>query len=246
MSRRRNRKLFAKQRPLDVESCEQKKLWKVEPFLISIVKNRVTLLGYIIDKGRFKIGQLVKVINGKITPAGAKFVRNLTRRKQKRIKRLKQQKAAIKLRSSQAIQKVSRFRNLGLTLMPDEYICYGPNTCGSHCSNKCPVGGPPPRALINKHRLVAVKVDNDPWEDLQPDTTDLDEIQPDSLGQCVLTDMDVLIVLKTSGATSKQWKKMKTLVEALWFLLSGQDNNVHNSESKVTLLLGKFSYLDSD
>ena len=211
--------------------------------MISKVKNRVTLLAYIIDKGRFKIGQLVKVVNGKITPAGVKFIKSLTRRKQKRIKRLKQQKASVQLRNSLTVQKVSPFRSLGLTLMPNEYICFGPNTCGSHCSNKCPVGGQPPRAFRDKRRLVAVKVDNDPWEDLQPDTTDLDEIQPDSLGQCVLTDMDVLIVLKTSGATAKQWKKLKTLVEALWFLLSGQDNNVHNSESKVTLLLGMvFTY----
>ena len=238
MSRRRKRQTFAKQRSLDIESCEQKKLWKVEPFLISKVKNRVTLLAYIIDRGRFKLGQLVKIINGKITPAGVKFVRNLTRRKQKRIKRLKPQKISLQLRKSQAIRKVSPFGSLGLTLMPNEYICFGPTTCGSHCSNKCPMAPPAPPPH-EKHRLVAVKVDNDPWEDLQPDTTDLDEIQPDSLGQCVLTDMDVLIVLKTTGATAKQWKKMKTMVEALWFLLSGQDNNVHNSESKVTLLLGK-------
>ena len=86
--------------------------------------------------------------------------------------------------------------------------------------------------------IGVVRVENDPWEDLQPSTADLDEIQPDSLGQCVLTDMSVLIVLKTSDVTIKQWARLKTMVKALWFLLSGQDNNVHNAESKVGLLVG--------
>ena len=233
--RRQRRRQRIRQRILDVESCDQRRLWKYEPFLAIKAKTRFTVIAFTIDSGRFEIGKLVKSTNGKISPTSLKFVSNLIRRKLKQIK---------KLARSRSVKRNVKLRSLpksgDLPGLTEDYVCFSSRPCGPNCNDKCDTFSPPP-AFQNKDDFIGVSVVNDPWEDLQPATSDLDEIQPDTLGQCVLSDMDVLIVLKTSNVTIKQWNKLKTMVKALWFLLSGQDSNVHNSQSKVALLLGECS-----
>lgn len=231
--RRQRRRQRIRQRVLDIESCDQRRLWKYEPFLAIKAKSRFIVVAYTIDTGRFEIGKLVKSTNGKISPISIKFVSNLIKRKLKQSRKLARSRSVkrnVKLRSLR--------KNGDLPGLTEDYVCFSSRPCGPNCNDKCATFSAP-NAFRNKDRFIRINVVNNPWEDLQPETSDLDEIQPDTLGQCVLSDMDVLIVLKTSNVTIKQWNKLKTMVKALWFLLSGQDSNVHNSQSKVALLLGK-------
>ena len=48
-----------------------------------------------------------------------------------------------------------------------------------------------------------MEIKRDPWEELTPNNIILDHIQPDSLGQCVLRELNVLIVLKGLDLYSK-------------------------------------------
>ena len=73
-----------------------------------------------------------------------------------------------------------------------EFICYSAEGCESGRTNNGQIGQKWP----NKDDFIKVEIKSDPWEELTPNNIILDHIQPDTLGQCVLKELNVLLVLK--------------------------------------------------
>ena len=71
-------------------------------------------------------------------------------------------------------------------------MCYSKEGCDFKNFKNFTAGQKWPR----KEDFIKVEIKSDPWEELTPNNIILDHIQPDSLGQCVLRELNVLIVLK--------------------------------------------------
>ena len=75
-----------------------------------------------------------------------------------------------------------------------DFICYSNEGCDSGSSNISDHQSG--QKWPNKDDFIKVEIKSDPWEELTPNNIILDHIQPDTLGQCVLRELNVLLVLK--------------------------------------------------
>ena len=127
-----------------------------------------------------------------------KYIENVLKRKRNLIRKESKNRVRIKSRNAPkrppklVSRRSHKFPPKGdLPGIGTDFICYSTEGCES--GNTSDSGG---RKWPNKDDFIKVEIKSDPWEELTPNNIILDHIQPDTLGQCVLTELNVLLVLK--------------------------------------------------
>ena len=128
-----------------------------------------------------------------------KYIENVLKRKRNLIRKESKNRVRIKSRNAPkrppklVSRRSHKFPPKGdLPGIGTDFICY--STEGCETGNTSDSG----RKWPNKDDFIKVEIKSDPWEELTPNNIILDHIQPDTLGQCVLTELNVLLVLKGS------------------------------------------------
>ena len=130
-----------------------------------------------------------------------KSIENILKRKRNLIRKESKNRVRIKSRNAPkrppklVSRRSHKFPPQGdLPGIGTDFICYSYDGCDSGSSNNSDHQSG--QKWPNKDDFIKVEVKSDPWEELTPNNIILDHIQPDTLGQCVLRELNVLLVLK--------------------------------------------------
>ena len=130
-----------------------------------------------------------------------KYIENVLKRKRNLIRKESKNRVRIKSRNAPkrppklVSRRSHKFPPQGdLPGIGTDFICFSNEGCDSGSSNNSDHQSG--QKWPNKDDFIKVEIKSDPWEELTPNNIILDHIQPDTLGQCVLTELNVLLVLK--------------------------------------------------
>ena len=130
-----------------------------------------------------------------------KYIENVLKRKRNLIRKESKNRVRIKSRNAPkrppklVSRRSHKFPPQGdLPGIGTDFICYSNEGCDSGSPNNSDHQSG--QKWPNKDDFIKVEIKSDPWEELTPNNIILDHIQPDTLGQCVLRELNVLLVLK--------------------------------------------------